>query len=57
MIIQTRNAIKSNAKINFMSHKHEALKQLKLKAIESNKQQNSYKNQGTHKVLKRNIKI
>ena len=39
MIIQTHNAIKSNAKINCMSNKHDALKKLKLKVIENNKHQ------------------
>ena len=43
MIIQTSNAIKSNAKINYMSNKHDALKKLKLSALESNKHQNGYK--------------
>ena len=38
MISQTRNAIKSKDKINCMSNKHDALKKLKLKAIENNKQ-------------------
>ena len=33
MIIWTRNAIKSNAKINCMSNKHDALRKLKLKPI------------------------
>ena len=37
MIIQTHNAIKSNAKINCMSNMHDALKKLKLKATENNK--------------------
>ena len=44
MIFQTINAIKSNAKINCMSNKHDALKKLKLKVIENNKHQNGYKN-------------
>ena len=39
MIIWTRNEIKSNAKINCMSNKHDALKKLKLKVIENNKHQ------------------
>ena len=43
MIIRTSNAIKSNAKINCMSNKHDALKKLKLSALESNKHQNGYK--------------
>ena len=48
MIIQTCNAIKSNAKINCMSNKtHDALRKLKLKALESNKHQHGYKNQDT----------
>ena len=53
MIIWTRNAIKSNAKINCMSNKHDVLRKLKLKAIKGNKHQNSYKNQNTKKVLKK----
>ena len=52
MIIQTRNAIKSNAKINCMSNKHDALKKLKLRAIESNNHQNNYKNQDTQKYYR-----
>ena len=52
MIIQTRNAIKSNAKINCMSNKYDALRKLKLRVIESNKHQNRYKNQDTQKLLK-----
>ena len=47
MIIRTRNAIKSNAKINCISNKHDALRKLKLRAIESIKHQNDYKNQDT----------
>ena len=39
MIIRLCNAIKSNAKINCMSNMHDALKKLKLKALESNKYQ------------------
>ena len=54
MIIQTQNAIKSYVKINCMSNKHNALKKLKLKAIEINKYQEGYKNQDTHIVLKIN---
>ena len=54
MIIQTHNAIKSNAKINCMSNKHDALKKLKLKAIEINKHQRGYRNQDTQIVLKIN---
>ena len=42
MITWTHNAIKNNAKINCMSNKHDALKKLKLKAIESNKHKNGY---------------
>ena len=42
MIIRSRNAIKSNAKNNCVSNKHDALKKLKLKAIESNKHKNGY---------------
>ena len=49
MIIQTRNPIKSNAKIKCMSNKHDALNKLKLREIESNKYQNGYKNQDTNK--------
>ena len=49
MIINTCNAIKSNAKINCMSNKHDALRKLKLRAIERNKYQNDYKNQDTNK--------
>ena len=52
MIINTCNAIKSNAKINCMSNKHDALKKLKLKVIENNKHQNGNKNQDTHTILK-----
>ena len=37
MIIRTRNATKSNAKINCMSNKYDALTKLKLNAIENNK--------------------
>ena len=47
MIIQTHNAIKSNAKINCMSNKHDALKKLKLKAIESNKHKKGYQKKKT----------
>ena len=47
MIIRTSNTIKSNAKINCMSNKHDALRKLKLKALESNKHQNGYENQDT----------
>ena len=54
MIIQTHNAIKSNAKINCMSNKHDALKKLKLKVIEINKHKKGYKNQDTQIVLKIN---
>ena len=54
MIIRTRNAIKSNVKINCMSNKHDALKKLKLKAIEINKHQEGYRNQDTQIVLKIN---
>ena len=39
MIIRTCNEIKSKAKINCMSNKHDVLKKLKLKAIENNKHQ------------------
>ena len=49
MIIRTRNAIKSNARIKCMSNKHDALRKLKLRAIESNNYQNGYKNQDTNK--------
>ena len=48
MIIWTCNAIKSSAKINCMSNKHDALQKLKLKAIENNKHQ---------KVIKTKIHI
>ena len=54
MIIRTRNAIKSNAKNNCMSNKHDALNKLKLKVIENNKHQRGYKNQDTQIVLKIN---
>ena len=55
MIIRTRNAIKSNAKINCIFNKpNDALKKLKLKAIENNKPQRDYKNQDTQIVLKLN---
>ena len=54
MITWTRNAIKSNAKYNCMSNKHDALKKLKLKAIENNKHKKGYKNQDTQIVLKIN---
>ena len=54
MIIWTRNAIESNAKINCMSNKHDALKKLKLKVIENSKHQKGYKNQDTQTVLKKN---
>ena len=54
MIIRTRNAIKSKAKINCMSNKHDALKKLKLKTIDINKHQRGYKNQDTQTVLKIN---
>ena len=54
MITWTRNAIKSNAKYNCMSNKHDALKKLKLKAIENNKPQRDYKSQDTQIVLKLN---
>ena len=47
MIIRICNAIKSNAKINCMSNMHDAIKKLKLKALESNEHQNGYKNQDT----------
>ena len=47
MIIQTYNAIKSNAKFNCMSNNHDALKKLKRKAIENNKHQKGYRNQDT----------
>jgi len=53
MIIRTRNAIKSNAKINCIYNKHDELKKLKLKAIENNKNQSGYKNQDTQTVLKK----
>ena len=43
MIFRTRNAIKSNAKINCMSNKHDALRKLKLRALESNKHQTAIK--------------
>ena len=54
MIIWTRNEIKSNAKINCMSNKHDALKKLKLKGIEINKHQEGYRNQDAQIVLKIN---
>ena len=49
MIIRTRNVIKSNAKTNCMSNKHDVLRKLKLKAIKSNKHKKGYKNQDTRK--------
>ena len=54
MIFRTCNAIKSNAKIHCMSNKHDALKKLKLKAIENNKHKKGYKNQDAQTVLKKN---
>ena len=53
MIIRSRNAIKRNAN-NCVSNKHDALKKLKLKAVEINKHQKGYKNQDTLIVLKIN---
>ena len=48
MIIQTRNAIKSNAKINCMSkNPHDALKKLRQEAIGNYKHQGMNKNQVT----------
>ena len=54
MIIWTRNTIKSNAKINFLSNTHDAIKKLKLRAIENNKHKKGYKNQDTKIVIKIN---
>ena len=51
MNIYLVNAIKSNAKINCMSNNHDALKKLKLKAIEINKHQEGYKNQKKKKKI------
>ena len=41
------DAIKSIAKINCMSNKHDALRKLKLKAKKINKHKKGYKNQDT----------
>ena len=38
-----------------MSNKHDALKKLKLKAIENNKHQKGYKNQDTQTILKKKL--
>ena len=54
MIIRTRNAIKSNAKINCMSNKHDALRKLKLKAIDNNKHQDMSIKTKIHKSTKNN---
>ena len=48
------DAIKSIAKINCMSNKHDALKLLKLKVIDINKHQEGYRNQDSQIVLKIN---
>ena len=48
------DAIKSIAKINCMSNKHDALKILKLKVIDINKHQEGYRNQDAQIVLKIN---
>ena len=55
MNIYLVNAIKSNAKINCMSNNHDALKKLKLKAIEISKHQEGYKNQDTQTILKKKL--
>ena len=54
MIIRTCNVIKSNAKTNCMSNKHDALRKLKLKAIDNNKHQNMSIKTKIHKSTKNN---
>jgi len=56
MIILTRNAIKSSAKINCMSNiPHDALKKLRLEAIDNYKHQEAAIKIKIHKVLKKTM--
>ena len=56
MIIRTRNAIKSNAKINCMSNiPHDALKKLRQEAIDNYKHQEMAIKTKIHKELKKTM--